>query len=222
MKSLFLKYAALAICLIFFACDSGKKIDSRKVAEEMRNRKLKRVNSAQLIENTLAQGGKVVRQLDETLLKRLQVALREDDLVQAAAVCNLQSLPTDSLEEAYAVRIRRLALRADGDKLALGGKQREVWEAYRYNAEKQLPMESNVQRDGQNYLLYTAPILLANATCLRCHGKVGKDVTEKDFRGLRATYPAMDSLHNYAPNQPIGIWNLLFDKAKLVLRAESK
>ena len=224
MKSSSLKYATvvLAAHLLFAACDTGKKIDSRKVAEEMRSRKLKRVSAARVIEHTLAEGIEVTRQLDSTLLQRLQAALAQTDLVRAAAVCNPQALSAGTLEKSYAVRIRRLALRADGGKLALSDKQRQIWEAYRYNAQQNLPMDANVQRDGQNYLLCTTPVLLANATCLQCHGKVGKDLTDNDFRLLRAAYPAMDSLTNHVPGQPIGIWNLLFDKGKMVLRMETK
>ena len=229
MKIPRLKYATvkyttvvLAAHLLFAACDTGKKIDSRKVAEEMRNRKLKRVTAARVIENTLAEGNEITRQLDSTLLQRLQAALAGTDLVRAAAVCNPQALSVGALEKSYAVRIRRLALRADGGKLALSHKQRQIWEAYRYNAQQHLPMDANVQRDGQDYLLCTTPVLLASATCLQCHGKVGKDLTDNDFRLLRSAYPAMDSLSNHAPGQPIGIWNLLFDKSKLVLRMEGK
>ena len=224
MKSSSLKYATviLAAHLLFAACDTGKKIDSRKVAEEMRSRKLKRVSAARVIEHTLAEGIEVTRQLDSTLLQRLQAALAQTDLVRAAAVCNPQALSAGTLEKSYAVRIRRLALRADGGKLALSDKQRQIWEAYRYNAQQHLPMDANVQRDGQDYLLCTTPILMASNTCLQCHGKVGKDLTNNDFRMLRAAYPAMDSLTNHAPGQPIGIWNLLFDKSRLVLRMEGK
>lgn len=232
MKAFPLKYAMkyatdyatvlVAAGLLFAACDTGQKIDSRKVAEEMRSRKLKRVTAARLIENTLAEGKQITRQLDSTLLECLQTALAQRGIVRAAAVCNPEALSAGLLEKTYAVRIRRLALHAGGGQPALTEKQRQIWEAYRYNAQQNLPMEANVQRDGPDHLLCTTPVLLANTTCLKCHGKVGKDLTDKDFRLLRAAYPAMDSLSNHAAGQPIGIWNLLFDKAPLVLRMEGK
>jgi hypothetical protein len=97
-----------------------------------------------------------------------------------------------------------------------------VWDAYRYNAENNLPLEPNVQRDGEDLLLYSRPIGLHSATCLRCHGTVGKDLKKEEFAALRAAYPAMDSLSGYTSGQPIGIWNLLYQKSGLAARVKAK
>jgi len=208
--------------LLLTACNTGAKIDSQKVAEEMRNRKIVHANQAEITEGALAEGSRLAGWLDKRLIQTLEAAPDQKNIVAWAARCNPRALSVDSLGRAHYTAIQRVALKADAKKAALTGKALQVWEAYRYNAENKLPMDPNIQRDGEAYLLYTSPILLSNATCLKCHGEVGKDLSESNFRALKNTYPAMDSLINYQVIQPIGTWNLRFDKNRLIQRIKTR
>ncbi len=204
------------------ACNTGTKIDSQKVAEEMRSRKVLHLNQAQITEATFDEGKRITNWLDNRLLLQLQTSPLRNDLSRWALQCNLKKLSADSLQNAHSATIQRIALRADSKALKLNDVSLQVWDAYRYNAENHLPMEANVQRDGEKELLYSNAILLTDATCLKCHGKVGKDLSANDFQTLKNVSSAMDSLINYQLNEPVGIWNILLDKAKLIQRIKTK
>lgn len=213
--------ASVWISFMVSACDTGTKIDSKKVAEEMRSRKIMHLNQAQITEAAFQEGKTLTDWLDNRLVRQLQVA-DSADIVQWASHCTTKALSADSLQKAYSVSIQRVALRTDAKRLQGNDKALQVWDAYRYNAENKLPMEPNVQRDGTTALLYSRPILLSQATCLKCHGLVGKDLTTGNFQKLKSVYPAMDSLVANAPGQAIGVWNLLFDKARMIQRMKVK
>ena len=51
---------------------------------------------------------------------------------------------------------------------------------------------------------------------------MGTDLKKEEFAALRAAYPAMDSLSGYPAGRPIGIWNLLYQKAGLAARVKAK
>ncbi len=220
MKAFF--SSVLLSCVLLSACDTGTKLDSQKIAEEVRNRKIVHLSQAQITENAFQEGKALSGWLDKRLLLQLQTTPDKKNSIKWAAHCDPKMLSADSLQKAYAVTIERIGLRADPKKIKLSDKAMQIWDAYRYNAENKLPMEPNVQRDGEAFLLYSSPILLADATCLKCHGVVGKDLSTTDFQLLAAKYPAIDSLVNNTLGQPIGVWNLLFDKAKQIQRAKAK
>jgi cytochrome c553 len=64
-------------------------------------------------------------------------------------------------------------------------------------------------------MLYSAPVTLSHAVCLQCHGQVGTDVREADYRALSARY-RLDSLVNYRTGQPIAVWLLRFPRKEVV------
>ncbi|MDJ1468626.1 DUF3365 domain-containing protein [Cytophagaceae bacterium DM2B3-1] len=205
----------VGFCVGLVACNTGTKLDNKKIAEEMKSRKVLHITPIQLTENTFREGKKTADWLDKRLVSQLERFSDKKNLVEWSSVCNVRSLGVDSLKKQYGISIQRLALRNSPEKLAISKTALQVWDAYRYNAEKKLPMEANVQQEDNIYMLYSQPIALASATCLQCHGAVGKELSRKDFEALRASYPSIDSLTNYTLNEPIGIWNVLFPKNKL-------
>jgi hypothetical protein len=106
-------------------------------------------------------------------------------------------------------------LKGQKDGLQLNAMEKQLLDAYQYNQENKLPLENNVQKSGTEQMLFTSPILLNNTVCLKCHGKVGSDLTEQDYQNLQATYN-MDGLVNYSLNQPMAIWSILFQRKALV------
>jgi hypothetical protein len=96
----------------------------------------------------------------------------------------------------------------------LSDKAFQVLDAYRYSAEQNQSLDPGVQGDGPS-LLYSAPVLLNNAVCLECHGQVGTDVSEADYRALSARY-RLDSLVNYRTGQPVAVWLLRFPRKEVV------
>ena len=110
----------------------------------MRGQKIVRATQAQLTETALREGQSLADWLDQRLVQVLENAPNRNDIVTWAARCNPKQLAADSLENARQVRIQRLPLRGEGKPF--DEKTAQVWDAYRYNAENNLPLEPNVQR----------------------------------------------------------------------------
>ncbi len=147
----------------------------------------------------------------------MSAAIDQEGLVNAARFCQLNQLSaTDSLEKEYAVEIKRIRFIGQPVSVKLNNKEKELLDAYQYSVQNNQPVDPNVQQN-DTYMLYTAPISLSNQMCLKCHGSVGKELSQKDWEALSAKY-SLDSLVNLKPNQTIAIWSLLFDKKELVKR----
>ncbi len=182
----------------------------------MRNREVVHIMPVKITETVWIDGKRLTTFLDSILLARLQNGLSTGSVIETARLCHLKSLPTDSLQKAYPLVVKRFTFTLTPPKTQLSGKEYEVWDACRYNIEHHVAIDPNVQRDGEEELIYTHPILLSHATCLNCHGMIGKELTQSNFQGLKKRYPAMDSLVGYTAGQTIGLWSFRFTKAAVV------
>jgi hypothetical protein len=152
----------------------------------------------------------------------MQKAVAENTLVEAAKDCNIQALPPYSrLQEKHTATIKRIRLKGQTEGLSLNEMEKQLLDAYQYNQENKLPLENNVQKSGTEQMLFTSPILVNNTVCLKCHGKVGEQLTTQDYQSLQATYK-MEGLVDYSLNQPIAIWSMLFQKKALIKSLQSE
>src|SRR4028119_1596895 len=159
------------VCLCCFnACNesgTSRGIDSKEVAREIRNREIRHVTQAQILDATFKQGQLVGDSVQKALTQKLTLAISEKGIVEAAKFCNLQTLePVAALESSYKVTIKRIPLKVTGKKQRLEALESQLLSAYQYNAENKLPLEKNVQKSGEQYLLFTAPVTLNNQVCL--------------------------------------------------------
>ena len=214
-----------AVSISCLACGNLKEkgYDTRAIADEVQNRKIKRVTPAQLEAAADKWGGRVARVAQQDLEKVLSTALAQYPLEQAAAHCSVARLPrVDSATRSYRAVLRRIGRRHRPDSIArvdpaLATMEEQLLDAYRYNAENNLPPSNNVQRIANKYLLFTSPILLENPLCLRCHGKVGPDRSPADHRKLTARYN-LDSLTNWKKGDLLGMWTITFEKKEMIKR----
>ncbi|MBC7921351.1 MAG: DUF3365 domain-containing protein [Ferruginibacter sp.] len=218
--------------LVFLAVSAGclacgnlkeKGYDTRAIADEIQNRKIKRVTSAQLEAAANEWGSQVARVAQRDLEDGLSAALARYPLEQAAAYCDVARLPrADSASRAYGAVLRRIGLRHRPDSIApvdpaLATMEGQLLDAYRYNAENKLPPSTNVQRIADKYLLFTSPVLLENPLCRRCHGEAGPDLSPADYQKLTAQYN-LDSLTNRKKGNLLGMWSITFEKKEMIKR----
>ncbi|MCY7351208.1 MAG: hypothetical protein LH606_11155 [Cytophagaceae bacterium] len=133
----------LLIVFAFGACDP-KKIDTKGMAQEMRNREPKRITPSQLAVLAAERGSQLADSLN-----------RLPDSPRDTAVVN-------NLARHYGAEVRFLTLdKPDADP---DPKVREVLAAYRYSAQNHLSAEPNLQKlkDGAVWL-YTAPVLQSDS-----------------------------------------------------------
>lgn len=203
----------------FTACNesnNSRGIDSKDVAREIRNREIRHITQAQILDATFKQGQLVADSVQKSLTQKMTQAVSEKGVVEAAKFCNLQTLePVSALESSYKATIKRIPLKNTGKNQRLEEIESQLLSAYQYNAENKLPLEKNVQKSGEQYLLFTSPVTLSNQVCLKCHGVIGKDLEEKDFQTLQAAY-RLDSLVNYSLQQPIAIYSILFNRKGII------
>lgn len=142
------------------ACDnssSQQEIDRQAVMEEMEQREVRRILPADLVEAAYLKGREISSKADAVVWDNYSLA--DDTLFDASQAIKIQAYQTiDSLEEANEVEVNYVNLRTDTSTLV--SKELQLWEAYLYNVENDLPLNDNVQRLGDDRYLYTKPIFL--------------------------------------------------------------
>ncbi|HLL96971.1 MAG TPA: hypothetical protein VK404_18505, partial [Spirosoma sp.] len=113
------------------------------------------------------------------------------DPAERTKLCQLQNLPrTKAIADRYGVAIQLLS-GADVSAKSLNSKEREVLDAYLYNAEKKLPQISNIQKINDTLYVYNAAVPTENVICKTCFGD---------------------------QNTPLAVWRLAFSKREIVRR----
>ena len=210
------------LCLFLLLCQAcadpttNRLNESQRVKDEIEARKVKRITPAQILETATAWGKSNTSALQTNLTQVMSAGIAKGALLPTARLCNATYLPvTDSLKKTYGTQVRRLSFSGKPDK-PLTDAETQLMDAYNYNLEKKLPLNENIQKIGDSLLVFTTPVLISDEVCLRCHGKVGKDLAEADFKNLSEEFPKLKTLTNFEKNKPIGIWSLIFRKSEVV------
>jgi hypothetical protein len=212
---------SVPISILIFLTACSNPVNDRvgnpeKIKEELEARKIKRITPAEITTTAEKWGKSNTEALQKNLNQVLGAELEKGALLPASELCNPDYLPvTDSLRKNYNTQVKWFSLNRKNKNL-LHPKEQEILDAYQYNIEKKLPIASNLQKMTDTLFLYTTPVLLSEDLCLRCHGKVGKDIAETDYKKLAEKYPEFKNLTNIEKNKPIGIWGLHFLKAEVI------
>jgi len=180
--------------MLLTACDgigSGEQqIDRESIREEMEQREIRRVLPAELVEAAYERGAALSQQALEIAIDTRQTKSGtiqgQGDFLSAAGK------RIDSLAKAENVDIRWVNI--DTDTALLGEKERQLWEAYLYNMENELPVNDNVQRLGDEEYLYTRPLSLSPALRKKI---IGSEETE-------------------SPIGFLGMWSIRISKKRLI------
>lgn len=147
-----------------------KRLDTSRIQQEMKSQQIRQVTSAQVSAIASKWG------------ERIGTALQKRPLhgVTSPQVA-------DSLAKAFGARIRFVSNLSDP---SFDSKTKEVFDAYRYNADHHLPQENNLQKigDGSEWL-YTIPVT-ADKALIDAGSAAGlpPSVREKDLAGVWAVY----------------------------------
>ncbi|WP_428654938.1 hypothetical protein [Runella sp.] len=155
----------LVIVGLFFAsCNPERRVEgSKEAVEKMKSMQIKRVTSPQVVD--------IVDEWGERIIKQAQAAWQAkagSSKADFASLCQLKGIAEiDSLEKLYAVKIMLLGAK-DVKSPQLAAKEKEILDAYLYNAENKLPQSTNIQKLGDSVLIYNAPIATENIICQKC------------------------------------------------------
>ena len=179
----------LTFSLSLTSCDPERLQYTRELKSEMSEKKPKRVTNAQLNEAVNSWGEQIVGVAEAELIAKLKQGGDKTKL------CRLENLlKTTALAERYGLRISLLGA-ADVTNPHLAAKEREVLDAYLYNAENKLTQQPNIQKIADTLFVYNAAVPAENTICQVCFG------TQKT---------------------PLAVWRLAFTKRELVKRLNLK
>jgi len=179
----------LTFTLSFFSCSPDRIKQTDQLRQEMNDKKIKRITNVELTETVDAWGEQIVLVAQNELTSKLKAG------GSTAALCQLEQLPkTAALAKRYALTIDLLGAK-DVQNTSLAAKEREVLDAYLYNAEKKLPQQSNIQRIADTLYVYNAAVPMDNIICKTCFGD---------------------------QKEPLAVWRLAFTKREVIRRMNGK
>lgn len=189
-----IKYSILsAVALLSLAsCNVENRVgNTKELAQEMKTMQIKRVTNTQLI-STVDEWGKQIAVVAQKSLEK-ELSTKPDE---GAAICkDLRKVPIiDALDKEYSVKIQLLGPE-DITNPALSQKERELLDAYLYNAENNLPQSDNIQKLNDTLLVYNAPVPVESTICKSC------------FENQKV---------------PFAVWRVLFDKKQVIRKLDAK
>lgn len=203
--------------LVLIGCSGKKKVDREQVKNEMELREPRKVTEAEIIEKSLALGAEIASKSQTKLSSSLKMALQEGGIDHAIEFCNLNAYPLiDSLEDAYGAEIRRVTFKARNKKDVPDELESKILEAYQDAHANDIELKDYAQIiEGDEYVLYTKPIVINNALCLSCHGIPGESLTEQARNMILEYYPE-DEAVGYNMNDLRGMWSIRILKTGVV------
>jgi hypothetical protein len=181
---IFLMFACLA-------CGPIQRVDTVEVKEVIGNLEIKRLTPAQITAQVETLGEKVVITITPAFENAMKSALKS----QSLEVCQLKNIKLiDSLSSVYKIKVRLLGT-ADVLNKTLYDKEREVIDAYVYNAENKLPLTNNIQKIGDSLFVYSAPIAAETKICEQCFS---------------------------SDDNKLAVWSIIFRKAEVIRKVDMK
>lgn len=183
--------STVLLSCFLLSCNPERVKYTKELKQEMADKKIKRITNADLVETVDTFGERITAVIQKELTTQLQ---QTTDPAERTKLCQLQNLPrTKAIEDRYAIDIQLLS-GADVLNKSLNSKEREVLDAYLYNAENKLPQISNIQKINDTLYVYNAAVPTDNIICQTCFG-------------TRKT--------------PLAVWRLVFSKREIVRRMSS-
>ena len=212
-------YLLLLPLILLIACGPQERISKEAFDEVQRNTEAKRITEVEILEEAMVWGDSITQEAQAQLLAQLQQAIAANGAAGALDFCKVNALPIlQSLETKHAVTLRRVSSRPRNPLDAPNAEELPLLDAYSYNAENNILADPSIQKLQQGeVLLYTKPILLANALCLSCHGDPKKDIAPETAAKLKQLYP-QDPATGYAEGDLRGMWALRLPKKEVVKR----
>jgi hypothetical protein len=205
---------ALVVSLMVSSCDE-RHPDTKKIAEEVNNRKIRHITDGEIMSAAEVKGIKIALYCQKAISVKLEGAVEREGMQKAMQYCVLRnySFP-DSLEKAEHVQIRRTSDKLRNPLNKPDSIETQLFQAYQYNFKNGISTNSHPPVMEKTYLLFTAPIVI-EGTCLACHGTLGKDISEENYKIIKAAYPK-DQAINYKTEELRGMWSIKIDKKELI------
>ncbi|MEM8966956.1 MAG: hypothetical protein AAGE93_11110 [Bacteroidota bacterium] len=164
--------------LLLVACGGTgeQRVDTTAVQQEMARREPKRVTPDEITEAAYLRGGSMAQQMLSLLVKQYREEKPEADFITYLQKQSVHTFAEDATVHWVSESVQTSGLRE---------KEQQILEAYRYSQEQNQELIGNVQRIGEDTLLYTHPVILNDS--LRMSLAMPTD-TEAAFLGMWSIY----------------------------------
>ena len=173
-----------------------------------------RLPESRLIEQATLEGNRISAATQQLLGSTLKSTIQERGIPAALDYCSLYAYPlVDSIEQKYSVTIKRASIATRNQQDAPDQQEIKIIQMYLEDLQEGKTPEVfiNVKPDE---ILYAKPILLNDAVCLNCHGQVGTEITDENYRVIKALYPE-DKATGHKLGDLRGIWSIKFNRKDL-------
>ncbi len=207
------------LLILLFSCGPQERVSKEAFDEVQLNNDVKRITEVAIIEEAMVWGDSITQEAQAQLTAQLHAAIAANGPAGAIDFCKVNALPIlESLGTKHAVTLRRVSSQPRNPADAPNAQELPLLDAYAYNAENNISSDTTIQTvENGEVLLYTKPILMANAFCLSCHGDSKKDITPETAAKLKQQYP-QDPATGYALGDLRGMWALRLPKKEVVKR----
>lgn len=210
-KLSYLVYTTAITALL--ACGNEKTAEQQKVTTmEEQPKKIAEGVEELTIEESQAytlKGQEIAQQTFKALSGNLKKAMSEGGVANAVKFCNVnESIIVDSLEKHFDVSIKRTSHKLRNEKNKPNASEQEMIDYYLNASKTTEDLFPEVKRNTDNTVSFFAPIHL-QPLCVTCHGTVGKQVAEADYKSILALYPN-DKAVDFNIDEFRGIWSITF------------
>jgi len=205
--------------LLLLSCGPQERISKETFDDVQRNNEVKRITEVAILEEAMVWGDSLTQEAQAQFIDQLEQAIAAKGVSGAIEFCQIKALPIlAELETKHGVILRRVATSPRNSQNKPDTQELPLLDAYAYNAENDISSDPSIQKlQNGEVLLYTKPILLANAMCLSCHGDPKKDIAPETTAKLTQLYP-QDLATGYALGDLRGMWSLRLPKKEVVKR----
>ena len=167
-----------------------------------------------MISLAMQQGDLISENTQKVLGTRLKEVIQDKGIPQALTYCNLNAYPlVDSLQDIYKAEIRRASLKTRNPANAPDKREEKIIKEYLNEIQEGVTPAVKVVLQNDK-LYYYRPIILSAQLCLNCHGNIGTDIKEDNYRVIKALY-SDDNATGHKMGDLRGIWSITFEKESL-------
>ena len=198
---------SLSVLLIFVSCKEEKKREENPKIETNTTGPL----SMEETKHYKEVGGSMVKATFSALSTNLKDALQKGGVSQAVEYCNIVALPlTDSLSKQHDATIKRTSLKLRNPENLPSKDEGDILKKYQKSLNENLEINPLVIHWEDGYVKYFHHIY-TNDLCLKCHGTIGKELSNENQKIISALYPE-DQAIGYSDKELRGMWSIVMKR----------
>lgn len=161
------------------------------------------------VEKYTKQGNEIAQTSFKKLSGQLKTAMNDGGVQNAIGFCKAAALPlTNSLSTEHNAVIKRTSLKLRNPQNSPDSLEAIMLDMYHIMSRMRNPvMVPKLLVKNESKIQFYAPIMIANETCLKCHGTIGQTMKAEDYDIIKQNYPN-DKAIDYKLGEFRGMWSI--------------